>query len=359
MNKYNVALLGCGYIAREVHIPVLAKLKNIKITSVCDINESKALEISRKFGIRKVYTQLQDMLKNEKIDIIDICTPPESHAMLIKEVLKEGFPCIVEKPLAIRVEEADEIIELSKKKGVKVYVMHNYSFLPVVRKAKQMVNIGKIGEIIEVETRYFTPLKGERYYHSEHWVHALPAGVLTSELLPHLLMLVIDFIDHKIVKENIFIAKRCDLPYIKADELRISLITSNNVFGYIGLSYNSPTLYHTLDIFGEKGIISIDFFTHTLTCRKASPTSSNIEYSKKVHLRGLWALTEIFQKIYSLTEVGIKTIIGSYNVLSEGHKFLFQECFKDLEGKSKYPIDINKCREVVRLMESVYKSIKT
>jgi predicted dehydrogenase len=92
--RINVALVGCGYIAENVHLPLLTNHKSARVIAVCDVNREKAVGIANKFGIAEAYDDFEDMLeKCNAIDIIDICTPPQTHGELIKKSLKRGYPC--------------------------------------------------------------------------------------------------------------------------------------------------------------------------------------------------------------------------------------------------------------------------
>jgi predicted dehydrogenase len=353
--KINVALVGCGYIAENVHLPLLTNHKSARVVAVCDVNRERAISIADKFGIAKAYDDFEDMLeKCNAIDIIDICTPPQTHGELIKKSLKRGYPCIVEKPFTLTTKEAEEVIDLSKKTGLKVYVIHNYSFVPCMRKAKSMVLKGKLGRIKLVETSYFTDIRKERYYDATHWTHELPAGILSSEITPHLVMLLLDFLD-KIVEAKVLFAKSNLNSHTSAEELKMILISNDGATGHLSLSFNSPMIYHALNIFGDKGLLFIDFLTQTTVFHRIpSDISITDQISKSKFIRGRWAVEDVMWRLTSLLNVGVRTAFGRYKMLAEGHRFLFQRCFEDLNSLSHYPADINKCYEVVRLLNVIY-----
>ncbi|MCL0052920.1 Gfo/Idh/MocA family oxidoreductase [Dehalococcoidales bacterium] len=131
-----IALVGTGYIANRVHLPILRKLKEARVVALCDSNEDRARQTAHYFQVPKFYTDFEKMLAQENVDIVDICTPSVTHASLILQALRAGFNCLVEKPLALQVDEANEIIETANSLGLEVHVIHNIPLPPVYKKRK-------------------------------------------------------------------------------------------------------------------------------------------------------------------------------------------------------------------------------
>src|SRR4030042_5901402 len=140
-------IVGGGHIVNHRHIPVFKKLKDVEVFAVCDKEEAFAKRTAEQFGIGSYFTSLSEMLK-EKIDIVDICTPPRTHYSLAIEALEAGRHVLAEKPLAMTVKEVDDMIDVSKRKNVKLCVVHQNLFNPAVQKAKRLVESGQGGQII-------------------------------------------------------------------------------------------------------------------------------------------------------------------------------------------------------------------
>jgi predicted dehydrogenase len=331
----------------------------VDVVAVCDLDRKNALEASQVFGVKKTYGDLSEIPEKERPEIIDICTPPSTHADIVKEALEIGCHCFLEKPMTVTVKDADEIIKISRERDLRIFVLHNYSYLPCIRKTRKLVSEGKVGKLVLVETRYLTSLQRERFYNGDHWIHKLPGGILNSELLPHLLMLVLDFVGYPLVETKIVVNKITDLPYIPADELRMNMLSPTNALGYVGLSFNSPVFCHTLDVIGERGGIFVDHLTQSVVYREAPRSSSANADSQLTNpvTRGSWAFNELTQKLAGIMAVGMNTALGRYKMMAEGHRYLFEEGFKALNGESQYPVDLQKCREVVRMIEKVYECV--
>ena len=122
--KLRIGLVGAGRIATESHLPVLKTLDNVDVVALCDQNVRLAKEVASRFEIKNVFADLEDMLTKEKLDLVDICTPPRTHASLSIQAMEAGCHVLVEKPMATSVHEADQMIEISKKHNVKLCVVH-------------------------------------------------------------------------------------------------------------------------------------------------------------------------------------------------------------------------------------------
>ena len=131
-----VGIVGCGKVAKGVHIPALLRAKGVEIAAVCDVDKEEAKRTAKMFNIDRYYTDISDMLKREDLEMVDICTPPHLHAPMAIQAIEEDCHVLLEKPMTSSVSEADEILKALKNSGVKLCVVHNYLFMPIAIKAK-------------------------------------------------------------------------------------------------------------------------------------------------------------------------------------------------------------------------------
>jgi predicted dehydrogenase len=141
-----VGIVGCGAATQTAHIPSLLKIGNVEIVA-CDKDEELAKRVAERFHINKYYADFPQMLNRERLDIIDICTPPNTHATLSIQAMEAGCHVLVEKPMASSVKEADEMVSASKRNRVKLCVVHNNLFDPMVMRAKSIISQGGIGDL--------------------------------------------------------------------------------------------------------------------------------------------------------------------------------------------------------------------
>lgn len=137
----NVGLIGCGGIA-NIHIEAYKRIKDIKVTALCDLDLNKAKTLATKFKVGKVFDNYMDMIETEKLDLVDICTPVSTHARIICDASKVVPAIMVEKPMARSVLECEEIIKEVRRHGTKLCIGHNQIFLPTIQKAKSLTESG-------------------------------------------------------------------------------------------------------------------------------------------------------------------------------------------------------------------------
>ena len=128
MEKLKVGVVGCGLISKLRHIPAYKRLKDLNVMAVCDLNEELAKETAKEFEIPNFYTDTSKMFDEEDLDIVDICVPPQIHAAIAIEAMESGAHVIMEKPMATKVSDCEEMIRVSKKNNVKLSVVHNDLF---------------------------------------------------------------------------------------------------------------------------------------------------------------------------------------------------------------------------------------
>ncbi|MFX0212391.1 MAG: Gfo/Idh/MocA family protein, partial [Candidatus Hodarchaeota archaeon] len=209
----------CGEVANQTHIPIWRGIKDIKIVAVCDKNEKTAKKTANRVKINRYFTELPSMLNDTHIDIVDNCTPVWLHAQTSIQALEHGCHVLVEKPMALRLEEANKLIQVSNRKGVKLGVIHNSLFNPAVVKAMALVHDKRLGDLIGVDIKYFKRRDDDWVLNKNHWSHKLPGGMF-GEILAHPIYLARAFLgDLNVVAVHIRKFGGCQ--WIKADELRV------------------------------------------------------------------------------------------------------------------------------------------
>lgn len=149
MKKVTVGIIGCGGIATAKHMPSLAKLDCVELTAFYDISEEKAKNAKEKFGSEsaKVYSDYREMLQNESIDVIHVCTPNDSHAEISIAALEAGKHVNCEKPMAKTAAEARLMLEAAERTGKKLTISYQNRFRPDSQYLYQACRNGELGEI--------------------------------------------------------------------------------------------------------------------------------------------------------------------------------------------------------------------
>ena len=163
-NKFGVAIIGCGIIS-DSHIQAYeANNDRCEIKAVCDLIPEKASQLASSINKEvMVYTDIQELLRREDIDIISICTPPFAHVNVAIAALKAGKHVLCEKPLAASLEECDEIIEAAKKYKRKLAVCFQYRFRKDFNQIKHLINSKSLDKLTfgQLNGLYW---RGDSYY---------------------------------------------------------------------------------------------------------------------------------------------------------------------------------------------------
>lgn len=156
MNKIKVAVFGCGAIAQRRHIPEYAENQHVELVAFADPNLERAQEMVELYG-GKAYASYEEILANEEIDAVSVCTPNYLHAPMTIAAANAGKHVLVEKPMACSIEEAEQMIEAAQKNNVYLMVGHNQRLMPPHVKAKEILDSGKLGKVLTFRTSFGHP----------------------------------------------------------------------------------------------------------------------------------------------------------------------------------------------------------
>jgi len=147
--KLKVGIIGSGGIGQGVHLPGWQRLKGdgVEVVAVCDINKSVGQEAARKFDVPKVYTDYRQMLREQQLDIVDVCTPNAFHKGPTVAALQAGAHVIVEKPMAMTVAECKAMNAAAKSARRKLMVAQNARFETSSQAMRKFVDSGGLGEV--------------------------------------------------------------------------------------------------------------------------------------------------------------------------------------------------------------------
>lgn len=142
MNK-KLGLVGCGYWGPNI-VRNIQKTQNMSLQFVVDQNE----EVIKKLPPTSFYQDLETALaRHDDVDGVIVATPISTHYTIAKQVLEAGKSVLIQKPMAMSVEECDELEEIAKRKNLTVMIAHTFLFTGAVRKLKELANSGNIGEL--------------------------------------------------------------------------------------------------------------------------------------------------------------------------------------------------------------------
>ena len=147
--KVKVGIIGCGGIANGKHLSAMSNIKEIEITAFCDIIEERAVEAAKKYGTpdAKVYTDYKELLKDESLVAVHVCTPNRSHSFITIDALEAGKNVMCEKPMAKTYAEAKAMYEASVRTGKVLTIGYQSRWRDDSLYLKQCCENGDLGDI--------------------------------------------------------------------------------------------------------------------------------------------------------------------------------------------------------------------
>lgn len=153
--KLNAGVIGVGNMGRH-HARNYSEIASVDLVAVADADPKTVKEIAAKFKC-KAYTNYKEMLEKEKLDVVTIAVPTRLHKQVALDCIAKGVNILIEKPIAMTVPDAKEVVQKAKAKGVKFTVGHIERFNPAVIKLKEMIDKGKLGDIVSISTYRLGP----------------------------------------------------------------------------------------------------------------------------------------------------------------------------------------------------------
>jgi UDP-N-acetyl-2-amino-2-deoxyglucuronate dehydrogenase len=330
------ALIGCGRIASN-HIA--AALENhLHIHALCDIESKNMEDQARKFGLDpsvKLYNDYQEMLEKERPALVAICTESGRHAKMALDAMDFGCHLIIEKPIALSLQDADQIIFKAKEKNLKVSACHQNRFNKSVQKIREALDHGRFGKLLH-GTAHIRWNRGEDYYKQALWrgTFEQDGGALMNQCIHNIdllrWMMGDDIVEVTGMTDNLM------HPYIDAEDLGLALIRfSNGSYGIVeGTTYIHPrNLEETLYIFGEKGTV------------KAG--------GKSVNFIEEWHFAD---KLDDPEEVKSKYQENPPDVYGFGHKPLYEDVIDAIKNDREPYVTAEDGRRALELVLAIYRS---
>lgn len=251
-------LIGCGRIAPN-HIEA-ARNCGIDIVAICDIVTDRMIETSKRSGFSeniRFYEDYRQMLAQEELELVAICTESGKHASIALDCIAAGCHVIIEKPIALSLSDADDVIEAGHREGVVVCACHQNRFNKSIIKIREAVEEGRFGRLLH-GAAHIRWNRGKQYYDQDEWrgTWEQDGGVLMNQCIHNIDLLRWMMGDD--IDEVFAFTDNLNHPYLETEDLGLALIKfSNGAYGLIeGTSNVYPSnLEETLYLFGEKGTV--------------------------------------------------------------------------------------------------------
>jgi len=345
-----IGIVGCG-LNSDYHINFARSYPGSEIVGVVDRDEKKAKDCAQRYNIQGVFSSIKEMVEQSKPDVIHIVTPPKTHYALAKEAIKLKCNVLVEKPLALKLQDGQELYDLAERHAVKLCTMHNHLFDPCMAGVRERVKRGDVGKIINVESYYGlnTQIPAFREYPIPNvlpWLYTMPGGVY-HDFMAHPLYVMLDYtgkpIDVKVMHKTFD-----TLPHGIPDELRI-LIKGEKAFGTLTFSFAAKPHLHFVRIYGTGMMAEVDFNTMVNILH---PVSSLPKAAQKA----TYNLSESWQLFKATTANVINFMRGKLKPY-QGMKILIHRFYDHVQGQGEIPVSREQALIVIETMDEIWRQV--
>lgn len=331
------ALIGCGRISPN-HLEAAIN-NNLEIVGLCDIIPENIDKLLNKLNIDvnkyKKYTNYKEMLEKEKPELVAIATESGKHAAIALECLDAGVNLIIEKPIALSLEDADKIIEKANKKGLVVCANHQNRFNKSIQKIRQALEEKKFGKML-YGTAHIRWNRGIDYYTQAPWrgTWAQDGGALMNQCIHNIDLLRWMMGDN--IEEVCAYTDNLNHNYIEAEDLGLAIVKFKN--GSYGIVEGTTDIYpknleETLYLFGQKGTV------------KAGGKSVNIIEE--------WMFEDNSENPEDVKKNNSEM---PKNVYGFGHTPLYKNVINAINTHTKPLVDAEAGRRALELVLAIYKS---
>lgn len=332
----NFALVGCGRISKR-HSELLGNqvIKDARLVAVCDIVESKARDIGKTFSI-PYFTDMHEMIRKIRIDVVVVLTESGNHAAHVLALAKYGKHIVVEKPMALTLDDADAMIHACDRAGIRLFVVKQNRFNLPVLKAREALEAGRFGKLVlgTVRVRWCRP---QSYYDESPWrgTWALDGGVLTNQASHH-----VDILEWMMGEvDSVYAMSTTALAKIEAEDTAV--VTLRFRSGALGVieattATRPRDLEGSFSILGEGGSVEI----------------------------GGFAVNEMKVWSFVVPDPGDSVVkerfsVNPPNVYGFGHQAYLEHVVDCIQNNKGHLVDGLEGRKSLELISAIYESIET
>lgn len=345
-----VGIIGCGKIA-DGHVEQIRAIGRGEVVAVCDREPLMAEQLAVRMKIPGRYDDAAEMLRKERLDVVHIATPPDSHLFLARMCFEAGCHVFMEKPFALTAAQTRDILALAAAANRKVGVNYLYNYETPGLELEELVRKGSLGEIVHLDTSYGYNLAGDYglavMTDPGHWVHRLP-GKLFHNVLDHVLAKVVPFLGDEIDTRVLAFRRRgptgSAIVDAMPDELRF-ILRSGGVTVTGNVSAHGRPVPHLLRVVGTQESVELDYTARTLirASRWSAPSSLGRQFMAWTQAKQLFD--------------NAKRNVGRFRRY-EFHYFqcmrvLLDRFYDSVEGKGTDPVPPDQILRVCHLIDQI------
>ncbi len=327
---------GCGRIAKR-HSELLGhnQIHNARLVAVCDLVREKAEKVAGNFSIPH-FNDMHEMMRTVDIDVAVVLTESGKHADHVAAIAPYGKHIVVEKPMALTLDDADAMIRACDESGVKLFVVKQNRFNVPVRKLRQALEAGRFGKLVlgTVRVRW---CRRQAYYDQDPWrgTWALDGGVLTNQASHH-----VDLLEWMMGEvDSVFAMSTTALANIEAEDTAVvTLRFKNGALGVIEATTATrpKDLEGSISVLGEGGTVEIGGFA--------------------VNKMKVWNFAQPENdddKVMEIYSVNPPSVYGF------GHQAYYEHVVECILNDTRHLVDGLEGRKSLELINAIYESVET
>jgi predicted dehydrogenase len=330
------ALVGCGRIASR-HADLLSgnHVRGASLAAVCDVLPERARAFGEKYKV-PWFTDMHEMAKAGQADVFSVLTPSGLHAEHVLALAGYAKHIVVEKPMALTLDDADEMIRVCDRNGVKLFVVKQNRFNVPVLKLREALEHGRFGKLVlgTVRVRW---CRTQKYYDQDSWrgTWALDGGVISNQASHH-----VDLLEWMMGPvQSVFAKSATALVNIEAEDTAVVVLRFRN--GALGIieattAARPVDLEGSISILGEAGTVEIAGF----------------------------AVNELKTWRFSNAQPGDDKVMAEFsvnppNVYGFGHQAYYEHVVRGIHQGGAQLVDGLEGRKSLELISAIYESIET
>lgn len=349
-----VAIVGCGKIA-DAHASQIRRISGCEIVGVCDREPLMARQLFERFPVKAYSSDLSELIRETRPDVVHVTTPPESHFEIAKSCLEQGCHVYVEKPFTLYAGQAHELVELANRRGLKLTAGHDAQFGHAARRMRALVARGYLGGIpVHMESYYGYDLGDPSYARAllgdkQHWVRRLP-GKLLQNIISHGIARIAEFLT---TDSPQVVAHGFASPLLRGigeteivDELRVMISEEERTTAYFTFSSQMRPLIHQFRLYGPKNGLVLDPDQETLLRLRGGKFKSYAEHF-------IPPLVTAKQQVGNVIQNAGLFLAMDFH-MNAGMKYLIESFYRSIREGAPVPIPYREILLTSGIMEAIF-----
>jgi predicted dehydrogenase len=180
-----IGIVGCGFVTESRHLPALARIPEVSVVAIADVSTEARTRTAERFGVARAYARAEELAADPAVDLVAVCVPVASHAEVALSALGAGKHVLVEKPLALTLDEADRLVEAADSAPGFAFVGFNLRWHRLVMRGRLAIDAGAVGRVESVVSAFTDSRLGEPGLPDWRSRRELGGGALLDKAIHH------------------------------------------------------------------------------------------------------------------------------------------------------------------------------